>query len=145
MPSPASALSTTESSPATAVRCRGTPSALATSACTTTVHTLPGRYLPSWPMNSTPDAGPSGSGEPRSAISARQPISVNTSDSSASADDRASAPAETRAMSALTASQFRTTATTTAASTSRPTATRTTTSQRPPGHGRRSVPSAASR
>jgi hypothetical protein len=57
---------------ADAARRRGTSYARASWTCAATAQTAPGTYLPSCAMNKIRAAGRSGSGEPRSASSARQ-------------------------------------------------------------------------
>ena len=57
---------------ADAERFRGTCCPRASSTCAAAAQTAPGTYLPSCAMNRTRAAARSGSGEPRSASSARQ-------------------------------------------------------------------------
>ena len=95
------------------------------SAWTSTVHTEPGRYLPSWPTKNTPPAGARCSGEPRSARITRHPTIVSHVPSAAGTNDSSRAPMLTRCRSWLISVQFRATPHTSATTTATATTMRT--------------------
>ena len=96
------------------------------SACTSTVHTEPGRYLPSCPTNQTPAAGATCSGDPRSARTTRQPSMVSHVPTAAGTNESSSAPRLTRCRSWLISVQLRATPQTRATATATATTMRTT-------------------
>ena len=93
--------------PTTPVRRRGIPDRAAISVCTTTDHTDPGTYLPSWPTRKTPEALPSERGEPRSARTRRQPSMVRNGESNAATTASTQACGEMAPRWGATSSQLR--------------------------------------
>src|SRR4051794_27138524 len=111
-------------SPTTPDRRRGTSSRAPISAWARTLHTDPGRYLPSCPTKKMPADGATCSGDPRSAISTRQPSIVSTGPTRARTSAATSAAGCTRDRSRDTSAQLRATAQATAARMTRATAMR---------------------